>query len=173
MQIINGNGDWETTTFRNYGNAQLWKIELSRDQVSKVIYATADHEWFVRDRLQTYTTDSLKPGMYLQSVVMKPLSFDLVTDAIIHGIIYGDGTRSIRYKSYGTGSHRVHDTNIPMASAYSINIPKFSKKHSLVNYFLGNPQWSMSDTTINGNPYHHVWSKSFPVDHNYKLPPLL
>lgn len=128
VQVINGNGDWETVVFRDYGVDQLWKLTLSRDQQTKVVYATKDHEWFVKRRPTTCITESLVPGMYLESLIMNPKPFKLVLDAIIYGIIYGDGTRNTRYKSYGSGANRIYDKHHPVAVSYAINIPKFSKK---------------------------------------------
>lgn len=71
IKIINGNGDWEATTFKNYGKSRLWKIELCRDQVHKIIYATKDHEWFIDAQPGLYTTETLPVGRYLQSVYVQ------------------------------------------------------------------------------------------------------
>lgn len=71
VQIINGNGEWETTTFRYYGVAHLWKIVLNRSSEEKIIYTTQNHEWFVVDHAGLYSTDLLMPGMCLTSGYLK------------------------------------------------------------------------------------------------------
>lgn len=71
VQIINGNGEWETTTFRYYGVAHLWKIILNRSSEEKIIYTTQNHEWFVVDHTGLYSTDLLMPGMCLTSGYLK------------------------------------------------------------------------------------------------------
>ena len=59
VQIINGNGEWETTTFRYYGVAHLWKIVLNKSSEEKIIFTTQNHEWFVVDHAGLYSTDLL------------------------------------------------------------------------------------------------------------------
>ena len=80
VQIINGNGEWETTVFHNYGIAQLWKLTLSRDQQTKVIYTTKDHEWFVDTKVTLRTTENLHPGWYLQSCIHSDHSYNVAID---------------------------------------------------------------------------------------------
>ena len=173
VQILNGNGDWETTVFRNYGKAQLWQIELSRDQVSKVIYATAEHEWFVNGSNVTYTTENLPIGKYLQSLIKEPQSFTLNVDAVIHGIIYGDGNRNIRYASHRQcgNQKRTYNRTDPKAISYTVRIPKFLKKKLLIRFFQGNDHWHISDITLRGKDYWLIQSKSYPLEHNFKKIP--
>ena len=173
VQILNGNGEWEPTVFHNYGKAQLWKIELCRDQGHRTIYATENHEWFINDTDKIYTTKSLPIGKYLQSLVRDAQSFNLNVNAVIHGIIYGDGTRSIRYASHrhGKGHKRTYDHNDPRAVSYTIRIPKFLKKKSLIRFFENNAFWHISDITLRDKDYWLVWSGSYPLTHNFKQIP--
>ena len=174
IQILNGNGDWESTVFHNYGKAQLWKIELSRDQIHKTIYATKDHEWFIDTRTHTKTTENLPIGMYLQSLICDSNSFTIIPDAVIHGIIYGDGTRNIRYATHRHGQNvRTTDKSEPRAVSYTVRIPKFLKKKSLLRFFQDNSMWHISDLVLRDNEYWLVQSRSYPLDHNYKQLPSL
>ena len=50
VDIINGNGDWETVTFRNYGKQRLMKLTLTANEKERIIYTTPEHEWIVRNR---------------------------------------------------------------------------------------------------------------------------
>lgn len=172
-KIINGNGDWETTTFHNYGNAQLWKITLYRDQVYKTIYATKNHEWFINKSDKTYTTEHLPIGRYLQSYIQSAKSFTLDIDGVIHGIVYGDGTRTNCYAHQTIDGKLVADKNHPISVSYQIKIPKFLKKCALVHYFEHNDMWSIKDAKFFDKDYYYVWSKQFPISHNFKQPPTL
>lgn len=171
--IINGEGQWENVVFHNYGTDQLWKLTLSRDNQTKVIYTTQAHEWFVNKKANVYTTDKLKSGWYLQSLIRNPESFNLITEGIIHGIIYGDGTRTFAYKNYGHGSSRIKDKTHPIGISYRVNIPRFSKKVGLVKYFEDNSNWTIRERSIEDKEYYLVWSCRMPLEHNFKMVPSL
>ena len=172
IQILNGNGEWEPTIFRKYGSAPLWKIELSKDLIKKTIYATGNHEWFVDGVDTLKTTETLPIGKYLQSLVMNPQSFTLNSDAVVHGIIYGDCTRNIRYAAHRHGRGvRTYDKTDPRAVTYTIRIPKFLKKKKLLGFFQNNELWHISDLLLRGKEYWRIQSKSFPLSHNYKQVP--
>ncbi len=76
VQIINGNGEWETTVFHNYGIAQLWKLTLKRSIEEKIIYTTQNHEWFVSNHAGVYSTDMLTSGMCLATGCLKGAALD-------------------------------------------------------------------------------------------------
>jgi DNA primase len=171
VQILNGDGVWESTKFKNYGNAQLWKIELCRDQVRKIIYATKNHEWFTHPYNKTYTTENLPIGKYLQSYINSAKSFTLDTAGVIHGIIYGDGTRTNNYARHTVDGKLVLDKSKISGVHYQLKIPKFLKKAALVKYFEHLDKWRVKDAKFFGKDYYLVWSTQFPVDHNYKQPP--
>lgn len=170
--ILNGNGDWENVRIRNYGEQKLWKIELSQDQLSKTIFATAEHKWFIKKLHKTYQTNELKAGWYLDSLIMSPTSFKVDVEGVIHGIIYGDGTRNIRYATHRHGKNaRTIDHTDPRAVYYVINIPKFTKKSLLLDFFKNSDMWSFRNRELKGKEYWNVCSKSFNLSHNYKIPP--
>lgn len=69
IQIINGKGEWETTVFHKYGNAQIWQILIRKNITTvKPICTTQNHEWFIHtpDGTCLHTTDRLQNGMLLE-----------------------------------------------------------------------------------------------------------
>ena len=174
VTILNGEGKWETVVFRDYGVANLIKLTLSQDGKTKSIYTTAEHEWFVNKYNRLYKTTQLKQGMFLDGVICKPVDFNIDIDGLIHGIIYGDGTRNIHYQSHRVGNNkRVFDKNNPIGVSYRINIPKFNKKSGLLSYFKDLDNWSVSSSTLNNKEYWRVTSRRFPLSSNLKKPPEL
>ncbi len=104
-RILGKHGDWIDAPFRSFGVQPLMRLTVTRNGVSKHIYATAEHRWFVRSgRMQTSSreviTSDLRPGHRLVSKFprtrVKPTTPSPF--GIAHGVTFGDGTRS------GTGS---------------------------------------------------------------------
>ena len=50
VHILNGRGEWELVTFKNYGKQPLMKLTLSCNTKEKIIYATPEHEWLLKDK---------------------------------------------------------------------------------------------------------------------------
>jgi DNA primase len=104
-RILGRDGDWIDAPFRSFGVQPLTRLTVTRNGISKHIFATAEHRWFVRSgRTQTSSreviTRDLRPGHRLVSQFPRtrvkratPSPF-----GIAHGVTFGDGTRS------GTGS---------------------------------------------------------------------
>ena len=171
--VLNGNGNWEQVVFSKYGDCALYKLTLTQDNSEKIIYTTKDHEWFVHKYLKLYTTENLKQGMYLDGVICNASSFTLDIDGLIHGIIYGDGTRNIRYSVPQINGHRCIDKSVPLGVSYRLNIPKFTKKSKLVEYFNNLENWSISTLVLSNKEYWSINSKQLPLEHNYKRVPEL
>lgn len=92
VEIINGNGDWETTTFRYCGDQKLYALQLTSRGKSKTILTTAEHEWIVQKRKSKLQTISLSYGMHLaKKWYRKPQNLQPSLDGLKHGFIYGDG----------------------------------------------------------------------------------
>lgn len=93
IHILNGHGEWEQVRFNNYGKQSLMKITLVCNQKQKVIYATPEHEWLIKNYNKKYQTQELKPNMYLEKCIPKQRCMvDLHPMGIVHGFCYGDGT---------------------------------------------------------------------------------
>ena len=100
-EVLTRGGQWVSAAFDDYGEQPLWEISLTRNRVTKTIHATAGHRWFVHDRASEYTTETLRVGHVLQSVIpQKRDEWTLDPEGVRHGIVFGDGSM---YKGvYGT-----------------------------------------------------------------------
>ena len=104
-RILGKHGDWIDAPFRSFGVQPLMRLTVTRNGVSKHIYATTEHRWFVRSgRTQTSSreviTRDLRPGHRLVSKFPRTRVKQATPSpfGIAHGVTFGDGTRS------GTGS---------------------------------------------------------------------
>jgi DNA primase len=99
QRVLTTNGRWIDAPFSAFGEEKLVKLTVGRNRVTKCIYATAEHRWFVRtqrgSRIERMTTE-LKPGdrlswTFAQRALAKGVR--LSPQGVPHGIVYGDGTR--------------------------------------------------------------------------------
>jgi len=104
-RILGKHADWIEAPFRSFGVQPLMRLTLTRNGISKQIYATAEHRWFVRSgRMQTSSreviTRDLRPGHRLVSRFPRTRVKQTTPSpfGIAHGLTFGDGTRN------GTGS---------------------------------------------------------------------
>jgi LAGLIDADG-like domain len=94
---------WREAAIHSFGEQRLWRVELRRNKLTKVLYATDGHRWLVRDhggssaaKNRIVLTKDLKHDHRLAWVLPKQLIGRCVPSpfGIAHGIVYGDGTRS-------------------------------------------------------------------------------
>ena len=105
-RILGKHGDWIEAPFRSFGVQPLMRLTLTRNGISKHIYATAEHRWFVRSgRTQKsdreVVTSDLRPGHRLVSKFPRTRVKQTTPSpfGIAHGLAaFGDSTRN------GTGS---------------------------------------------------------------------
>ena len=99
--ILSRAGRWINARFDDYGQQRLWAIHLSRNGVSKTIFATDGHRWFARGRKSPLLTSNLSNGHRLEAAVPPArVDWELDDAGIRHGILFGDGTE---YRGgYGT-----------------------------------------------------------------------
>lgn len=71
VQIINGKGEWEEVVFKSYGIQKLLKVNLTSNAKQKIIFATPEHEWIVRDKKYKIQTKDLKPNYKLAKAIIK------------------------------------------------------------------------------------------------------
>lgn len=50
QELLTTDGKWVKAPIKSFGKQELYKLTLERSGVTKVIYTTADHRWFARDR---------------------------------------------------------------------------------------------------------------------------
>lgn len=103
QRVLTSGGRWVEAPFRSFGEQQLYKLTLQRQGVEKVIYTTADHRWFAKDRRSTYRhlsygefkTTELRPEVHKLEYSFshgvkhcaKPSPF-----GVAHGFTFGDGS---------------------------------------------------------------------------------
>jgi hypothetical protein len=83
-----------------FGERELLKVTLRRNQATKVIHATADHHWFrsywsgkVKKQERLATTE-LRPGHKLTQLRRAmPRTTALMPVAVAQGFVFGDGTK--------------------------------------------------------------------------------
>jgi DNA primase len=104
-RILGKHGDWIDAPFRSFGVQPLMRLTITRNGISKHIYATAEHRWFVRSgRMQTSSrevvTSDLRPGHRLVSKFPRTRVKQTTPSpfGIAHGVTFGNGTGN------GTGS---------------------------------------------------------------------
>lgn len=92
-EIINGNGEWERTSFHFCGLQKIYKLTLISKGKQKEIYTTGDHEWIVQEKSHKIQTRNLKKGMRLDRKWV-PIDKNLVPskEGLQHGFMYGDGS---------------------------------------------------------------------------------
>lgn len=164
VNVLNGNGNWETVTIQDCGVQKLYEISLKREQNEKIIYATGDHIWFDKTGKE-YTTLELRPYMYLKTQLNNFEDFTVDDEGVRHGMIYGDGWKKVIYKTYGTGKNRTVDKNRVTGVSYVLSFYKNSNKHHLQKWFSNSDQWIIK-TYKHGET--RIRSKRFDVDPAYK-----
>lgn len=92
VRVLDGNGDWVDASFRSLGHQRVYRIDLSRNGLKKSIRVTAEHRWFRMGRNSAVTTNGLRSGDRLKSVVGRPLDLKPDIEGIRHGFVFGDGT---------------------------------------------------------------------------------
>lgn len=104
VHILNGKGEWEETVFHSYGVQSLMKISLSCNTKKKIIYATPEHEWLIKNKKTKIQTKYLQKGQYLSKCLPnKVCDVSLDYAGVIHGFCYGDGQcthRNIKLNKY-------------------------------------------------------------------------
>ena len=100
-RILGKHGDWIDAPFRSFGVQPLIRLTVTRNGISKHIYATAEHRWFVRSGKtqrsdREVLTSNLRPGHRLVSKFPRTRVKQTTPSpfGIAHGVTFGDGTRS-------------------------------------------------------------------------------
>lgn len=95
-----GTSRWVKSPIKSFGKQKLYKIILQRAGKTKQIFATREHEWYVRvinSNKKTYkkvTTEDLKENHELKIGVayQQAKRIKLSQFGILHGLWFGDGT---------------------------------------------------------------------------------
>lgn len=131
QRVLDGKGDWVEAEVRSFGTQALRKITLKKRRGQKVIYATGEHRWFVRegDQMVEKHTDDLLPGDRLSYKLPRSLIHKWTPSpfGIAHGIVYGDGTLT---GTMGNGDLRGKPARVSLWG---------DKDAQLLRYFEGSP----------------------------------
>lgn len=105
VRVINHRGNWTAATVQEFGKQCLYKITLGKHTRTKIIHATEEHLWFVKNddnpkKEELVSTVELKQGNKLVSSHAKfhPNNTSISAFGIAHGIVYGDGTHPHYYQ---------------------------------------------------------------------------
>lgn len=100
--VLTQSGAWANAVISCFGEQSLMKLVVSRQGVTKEIYVTPDHNWFVgktkdskRNNIKKITTKELIPGMHQIPYVFGRNALHITTPSpvgIAHGFTYGDGS---------------------------------------------------------------------------------
>lgn len=139
-EIMTTGGKWVMAPFYSYGKQKLIKLSLKKGKTAKkVLYATADHDWFVfykGAKPKKVKTKDLEIGKKLLHQYGKSWrSFRISPFGAAHGIAYGDG-------------NTVKNPN----SSNSINLCGNSR--SLGKYFINTPVSSDESLCEGGSDYY-------------------
>jgi len=98
IRVLTSTGEWVDAHVRSFGEQRLMRLTLGRYDLTKTIYVTAEHRWFVdplqRDRVAKLTSE-LEPGdrLAFQRARQAFDGFDPLFE--YRGFVFGDGsTRS-------------------------------------------------------------------------------
>ncbi len=93
-------GKFQYAPVAYFGEQELFKITLRRNQEIKVVYATAEHHWFntywsgKQKKQRRLSTVELKPGYKLTQLRRaRPTIATMMPVAVAQGFVFGDGSR--------------------------------------------------------------------------------
>lgn len=121
VNLLSDNGEWVDAEIKYFGQQQLYKLTLQKNQQTKVIHCTANHRWFVnkknKDKYVEKTTAELQVGDRFKQIYSHKK--DNVTPSpfgIAQGFVFGDGSRGF--------AHLVGDKDKEMSKYFEL-CPKY------------------------------------------------
>ena len=161
VSVLNSDGKWSETTVETFGQQNLMKVYFSYTGYNgkETVYATSNHDWIVDN--QRIQTKNLKKGMKIPFVLRQRLPVYNDIDyklGIIHGLIYGDGTRT-NYKRGG----EYNTISCERTKGYMIRL--CSDQKDILPYFDG---YTVSyPKSYNGDPVIYLYD-NFAKTHSLK-----
>lgn len=161
VSVLNSDGNWSETMVETFGQQNLMKVDFwyTGYKGKETVYATPNHDWIVDGkRIQT---KNLKKGMKIPFVLRERLPVYDDIDyrlGIIHGLVYGDGTRT-KYKRGGVSP----SVSCERTKGYMIRL--CSDQKDLLSYFDGYP--ISYPKTNNGDPVIYLYD-NFAKTHSLK-----
>lgn len=96
IQVLSHNGIWKNAVVRNFGTQKLYPVTVTRVKSSKIIWATKDHCWLLKDESRTNT---VKEGDLLLGASSIFQDFDYDKSSVderlywAYGYVFGDGSK--------------------------------------------------------------------------------
>ncbi len=124
VEVLTPKG-WSKVNFRSFGRQKLYKIRLKNGDT---LFATANHNWIIRSNKQLIkkTTAELMDYKGDNGLVInlpeKPKKDSKYHEGVIHGIVYGDGTKNysgVTYSVWLFGAQRELAKYLPQVHEYS------------------------------------------------------
>ncbi|MBI3859696.1 MAG: hypothetical protein HY296_05585 [Thaumarchaeota archaeon] len=101
VEILTKSG-WRLVKFSSYGRQPIYRVVL---RTGDEFVATANHEWPIfyhsKQRPSKVTTVSLEGKSLFVSLPDRPETNQEFRDGVVHGVIYGDGSRNSAATTYG------------------------------------------------------------------------
>jgi hypothetical protein len=152
-------GKFQQAPVTRYGERDLLKVTLRRNQEVKVVHATPDHHWFrmywsgKQKKQQRLATTELKPGHKLAQLRRAmPRSAALMPVAVAQGFVFGDGT-----KGSSDGKHR----------AAVLSLYHNGKDEAMLRFFPGEHKQYKDP----GHEHAHTYVRNLPRSWK-RLPPI-
>ena len=95
IKVLTHNGNWKNATVKNYGKNYLYPIKIKRCKNEKIIWATKDHRWILKDG--SFSSE-IEEGMILRgsedifSIFNYENALPLEKLYWCYGYVFGDGT---------------------------------------------------------------------------------
>jgi len=129
VEVLTRSG-WRPVTFESYGRQQVYKVTL---RTGDEFITTANHEWPVfyrkRQRPSKVTTLNLKGKSLFISLPDRPETDQDYRDGIVHGIIYGYGSKNSAATTY----------NVYLFGGQRDLVPYLRERGHVVEYSGDNP----------------------------------
>jgi ribonucleoside-diphosphate reductase alpha chain len=118
VEILTLDG-WKPVEFNSYGWQETYKVILRNGDE---IIATANHEWPIfyqkKQKPSKVTTDKLKGKYLFISLPERPEKNQDYRDGLVHGVIYGDGSKNTQATTYGIYLFREQRDLVPYLEDY-------------------------------------------------------
>lgn len=153
IMVLNKNHGWEEATVKNFGKNSLRKLVLERYGVTKELYVTGNHIWFVRDKKTNnfveINTDNLQQGMKIPFNTSSVWSQVLPSPfGVAHGFFIGDGDKGDHMRANFCGDKKAL---LPYFTPSNINgNDKELYTKGVPNYFKELPSLNESPSYLYG-----------------------
>ena len=134
VELLDGNKEWTHSRVYAHGRQKTYHIRFTNGKQECILFATPDHDWIVDGREDLVKTEGLKIGDRIPHLGARK---NFSKDAIIHGLIYGDGTAT---KDGGYVLHvcAEHDETYEWLDGY----PYSETDRGRLYYFFGERAWA-------------------------------